>query len=132
MQPVDSIIGALVVSSEELASIFEHSRTARMRTLPSPCAVRVRQSLCGDVSLAVKKVSAILARRRVIADDLKPSHVNGPDTAVCRVHHELAARRPLIHVTRNDLLRPNFGTPSGLSLGDPSADEDLKPLERGC
>src|SRR5262245_58448759 len=102
MHPVDSVVGALVAGREDRAAVFELSRAARVLTFPGPYAVGVGKRLRGDVSSAVEKVRAILARCTVKTDDLEASHVSGSDTAVCRVHHEAAAGRPLIDVARND------------------------------
>jgi hypothetical protein len=62
------------------------------------------------------------------ANDLQASNGNLPNAAIGGVDQEMAAGRPLIHITGDDLHRGSFGACSSLSLGDPSTDEHLESL----
>jgi hypothetical protein len=79
----------------------------------------------------VEKIRAVLASQRIIADYLKPSDTNVSDATVCRMHHETAARCPLIYITGNNLHRWSLASANRLSFGKPSTDEHVQSFEFG-
>src|SRR5262249_16143669 len=83
-----------------------------------------------DVSLTVEKASAVLARGRIIADDLEPPDTNLSNSTIGRMHHETIARRPFMDVAGNNLQGWPLVSTYRRSFGKPSTDEHVELFKR--
>src|SRR5262245_44826044 len=79
----------------------------------------------------VKEMGLKLSRRWIEANDLDPTHADGTDAAIRRMHDETPARQPLIYVAGDDRRSRRIGLRDGFAFGHPSADEHIELLELG-
>src|SRR5262245_35658920 len=123
---MSAIVASLVMRRQRTTVVAEHPTAARATALPGPDAVDAGQGLAFRIPLAVKKVCLKLTGGRVIPNDLEAANTDGSDSAVRGMHDEVAARRPLIDVARDDGLRWSVISWDGLTLCQPAADEHVQ------
>src|SRR5262249_41960655 len=127
--PAFAIGRLLVVGREGPAVIGEYTLAPVVGCLPRPSTIMESQCLRHHAPRVVEEVGAKLIGGWIVSDDLKPAHVLFSDTAIGRVHDELATRPPLVDVACEDSNRGRSGFRDSLALGQPSADEDLETVE---
>jgi hypothetical protein len=81
-----------------------------------------------DVALTVKEVRTVLLTHCIVADDLRPTHIDVPDAAIGGVQHKKLTRHPFVHITGQNLDGECVGCRYRMTLIDPFADKDLQAL----
>src|SRR5262245_44547420 len=123
-----AVVTPLVIGRQCSTVVAELSSTTDARSLPRPYAVTIRQGLADRVSVAVEKIRLKLPGGRVKSNDFESPDGHRSDAAVCGMHHEMAAWRPLVDIACDDRGGRRAILCNRLALSKPTADEHIQPF----